>query len=236
MICFVLKQSLGMATGPHSPFRDYSIDAVSLRVMYKRNPQTRLEFILRVAETMEAVIRSCSNLVERLNRSYYYYLLVSEEKFVPIEIYILPVVLLMLSLFLKVQHLIHRPPHSLKIQASEIQNDQVREASWIHIKFAALLILMVLMTCCIVGCFFKCLLEDSNFFESISEDQSTLSWFSTLSFSIGILVVAINEGFKTFLEAKSQKILSSHLTTALIWMLALTLSVILLTILICSNW
>lgn len=103
MFCCILKQALGIPTGSQSPFRRWSVDAVTVKASIKADPQSTVRAIRGLSESMEAVVRSCSNLMERLNRSYYYYLMISTDAFVPIEIYLVPVVLVLLTILLKVR-------------------------------------------------------------------------------------------------------------------------------------
>lgn len=102
MLCFILRQAAGIPTGLHGPFHRWSVDAVTVRAASHAGAARLTDFVVALSEMMESVFRSCSNLVERLNRSYYYYLMVSAKDFVPIEIYTVPIVMVLLSIMLKV--------------------------------------------------------------------------------------------------------------------------------------
>ena len=118
MLCSVLLQATTVRAGPHAPFREWSIDAVAVRApsrLSRARSDPRLTAVA-LSRVMESAVRSCSNLVERLNRSYYYYLMVSADRFVPVEIYILPSVLLLLSVL-------------VKVTVDAVASDDVRSAS-----------------------------------------------------------------------------------------------------------
>lgn len=93
----------GIPSGPHANFHRWSIEAITIKtVQTKGKNRTIDQAFVMISELLECVIRCLSNLIERINRSYYYYLLVDLDNFIPIEVYIIPVVMLLVSTLLKV--------------------------------------------------------------------------------------------------------------------------------------
>ncbi|XP_057464464.1 uncharacterized protein LOC130754302 isoform X1 [Actinidia eriantha] len=95
------RQALGVPTGPHGPFRDYQIDAITLEISpkvssIKKGRQN--EFLLRGGRMVEGVIRSVNNLLEKFHQSFFLYLLTSPSKFVSVGVYMIAFALLVAPL------------------------------------------------------------------------------------------------------------------------------------------
>jgi hypothetical protein len=58
--------------------------------------------LVAAGQVVEMVVRSCSNLLERLHHSYTLYLQTSDSRFVTVDTYIVPLVALLLALLLQV--------------------------------------------------------------------------------------------------------------------------------------
>ncbi|KAJ5679754.1 hypothetical protein N7462_007998 [Penicillium macrosclerotiorum] len=77
------KQGLGYATGAHSSFMPYHIDAITLQP--KGNGW---EDEMALGRTIESLCRSLNNLLEHLHQSFFFYLLMQTNRFVSIGTYL----------------------------------------------------------------------------------------------------------------------------------------------------
>lgn len=77
------SQALGHATGPHSSFMSYHIDAITLTAIGK-GWQDEMAF----GRTVESICRSLNNLLEKLHQSFFFYLLMQTNRFVSIGTYL----------------------------------------------------------------------------------------------------------------------------------------------------
>ncbi|EPS63077.1 hypothetical protein M569_11711 [Genlisea aurea] len=82
------NQALGVPTGPHGPFRDYQVDAITMEISSKFSGQQIL-FLTRVGRLVEGVIRSVNNLLEKFHQSFFLYLLTSPSRFVSVGVYMI---------------------------------------------------------------------------------------------------------------------------------------------------
>lgn len=77
------KQGLGYATGAHSSFMPYHIDAITLQ------PKGHgWEDEMALGRTIESLCRSLNNLLEHLHQSFFFYLLMQSNRFVSIGTYL----------------------------------------------------------------------------------------------------------------------------------------------------
>jgi GPI-anchor transamidase subunit GAA1 len=79
----MLTQAVGQATGPHSVFMPYHIDAVTLTAI-GHGWQDEMAF----GRTVESITRSLNNLLEKLHQSFFFYLLMQSNRFVSIGTYL----------------------------------------------------------------------------------------------------------------------------------------------------
>ncbi|KIV96354.1 hypothetical protein PV10_00235 [Exophiala mesophila] len=77
------SQALGHATGPHSSFMSYHIDAITLTAI-GNGWQDEMAF----GRTVESICRSLNNLLEKLHQSFFFYLLMQTNRFVSIGTYL----------------------------------------------------------------------------------------------------------------------------------------------------
>ncbi|KIW37399.1 uncharacterized protein PV06_10442 [Exophiala oligosperma] len=77
------SQALGQATGPHSSFMTYHIDAITLTAIGE-GWQDEMAF----GRTVESICRSLNNLLEKLHQSFFFYLLMQSNRFVSIGTYL----------------------------------------------------------------------------------------------------------------------------------------------------
>jgi glycosylphosphatidylinositol transamidase len=86
-------QSLGHATGPHSAFMPYHIDAITLKTMGDGWHDE-----MSLGRVTESLVRSINNLLEHLHQSFFFYILLNANRFVSIGNY-LPAAMLIAGSF-----------------------------------------------------------------------------------------------------------------------------------------
>ncbi|KAJ6162720.1 Rhomboid protein 2 [Penicillium chrysogenum] len=77
------KQGLGYATGAHSSFMPYHVDAITLQTKGEG-----WEDEMALGRTIESLCRSLNNLLEHLHQSFFFYLLMQSNRFVSIGTYL----------------------------------------------------------------------------------------------------------------------------------------------------
>jgi glycosylphosphatidylinositol transamidase len=88
----MISQGLGHATGPHSSFIPYHVDAITL-VTVGDGWQDEIS----LGRTVESIFRSLNNLLEHLHQSFFFYLLLHSKRFVSIGTYLPSAMLLALN-------------------------------------------------------------------------------------------------------------------------------------------
>ncbi|KAL1203324.1 hypothetical protein V5N11_029212 [Cardamine amara subsp. amara] len=95
------SQAFGIPTGPHGAFRDYQVDAITLKISPGFPPDSKArqhDFFLRGSQLLEGTIRSVNNLLEKFHQSFFLYLLTSPSKFISVGVYMIAFALLVASL------------------------------------------------------------------------------------------------------------------------------------------
>jgi GPI-anchor transamidase subunit GAA1 len=83
MLRGMLKQGLGHASGPHSSFIPYHVDAVTIQPFGEGWHDE-----MAMGRLVEGSFRSLNNLLEHLHQSFFFYLLMHKERFVSIGTYL----------------------------------------------------------------------------------------------------------------------------------------------------
>jgi glycosylphosphatidylinositol transamidase len=83
MLRGMLKQGVGLPSGPHSSFIPYHVDAVTLRPF-----GDGWQDEMAMGRVVEGSFRSLNNLLEHLHQSFFFYLLMQHERFVSIGTYL----------------------------------------------------------------------------------------------------------------------------------------------------
>jgi glycosylphosphatidylinositol transamidase len=83
MLRGMLRQGLGHASGPHSSFIPYHVDAITLQP-YGDGWQDEMA----MGRVIESTFRSLNNLLEHLHQSFFFYLLMQANRFVSIGTYL----------------------------------------------------------------------------------------------------------------------------------------------------
>jgi len=79
----MLSQGLGHASGPHSSFIPYHIDAITLQTVGDGWHDE-----MDLGRVVESTFRSLNNLLEHLHQSFFFYLLIGSRRFVSIGTYL----------------------------------------------------------------------------------------------------------------------------------------------------
>ena len=79
----LLSQSVGHATGPHSAFMPYHVDAITLKTIGDGWHDE-----MSLGRTAESLMRSINNLLEHLHQSFFFYILLNTHRFVSIGNYL----------------------------------------------------------------------------------------------------------------------------------------------------
>ncbi|OJD38081.1 gpi transamidase component gaa1 [Diplodia corticola] len=83
MLRGMISQGLGHASGPHSAFIPYHVDAITIQTTGSGwNDEMSL------GRTVESLFRSLNNLLEHLHQSFFFYLLMQANRFVSIGTYL----------------------------------------------------------------------------------------------------------------------------------------------------
>lgn len=83
MLRGMVSQGLGHATGPHSPFIPYHVDAITLSTVGDGWHDE-----MGLGKTIESLFRSLNNLLEHLHQSFFFYLLIQANRFISIGTYL----------------------------------------------------------------------------------------------------------------------------------------------------
>jgi GPI-anchor transamidase subunit GAA1 len=83
MLRGMLSQGLGRATGPHSAFIPYHVDAITLVTVGDGWHDE-----MSLGRAVESLFRSLNNLLEHLHQSFFFYLLLEPKRFVSIGTYL----------------------------------------------------------------------------------------------------------------------------------------------------
>uniref|UniRef100_A0A1B0GH18 Uncharacterized protein n=2 Tax=Lutzomyia longipalpis TaxID=7200 RepID=A0A1B0GH18_LUTLO len=86
MLTMVLSQSTGVPTGNHGLFHRFGIEAVTLEGITRADTKST-HSLLPMLKILEGISRSLNNLLERFHQSFFFYLIVANDRFVSIGDY-----------------------------------------------------------------------------------------------------------------------------------------------------
>lgn len=95
----IVTQSTGVPTGNHGLFHRYGIEAITLEG-YKKSGSTN-KSSMQLLKILEGISRSLNNLLERFHQSFFFYVLVSSDRFISIGDYMPSLGLMAGSLLIK---------------------------------------------------------------------------------------------------------------------------------------
>ncbi|KAI9670092.1 MAG: Glycosyl phosphatidyl inositol protein transamidase complex subunit [Trizodia sp. TS-e1964] len=83
MLRGMMNQGIGHASGPHSSFIPYHVDAITLQTVGEGWQDE-----MAMGRSVESIFRSLNNLLEHLHQSFFFYLLMHANRFVSIGTYL----------------------------------------------------------------------------------------------------------------------------------------------------
>ncbi|XP_035895459.1 glycosylphosphatidylinositol anchor attachment 1 protein [Anopheles stephensi] len=101
LLSMVFSQASGVPTGNHGLFHKYGIEALTLEAVKREKAQQQFQEIGSMLRIIEGISRSLNNLLERFHQSFFFYLLVSNDRFVSIGDYIPSLALMAGALLIK---------------------------------------------------------------------------------------------------------------------------------------
>lgn len=99
MLSMIVTQSTGVPTGNHGLFHRYGIEAITLEGYKKSGSNNRSP--MQLLKILEGISRSLNNLLERFHQSFFFYVLVSSDRFISIGDYMPSLGLMAGSLLIK---------------------------------------------------------------------------------------------------------------------------------------
>lgn len=105
----MVSQGTSLATGAHGLFQKFAIQAITLEGIERGSRGSESGYVpvtlLQVGRVVEGIFRSVNNLLEKFNRSYWFYLLPSTRRYISIGYYMIPFGLMTVPLILKALYL-----------------------------------------------------------------------------------------------------------------------------------
>ncbi|KAI8824481.1 Gaa1-like protein [Fimicolochytrium jonesii] len=98
---YVKAQAAGLPRGNHALYARYHIEAVTLRGLSDVPGRTYRINGEQLGRSIESMLRSLNNLLERLHHSYWFYLMPTASAYIPLSRYLPPVALLSVTLILE---------------------------------------------------------------------------------------------------------------------------------------
>lgn len=102
VLSMMASQLMGSPSGAHGLFQKYAIQSITLQSSDRKSekPVGASARLLQVGRVVEGIFRSLNNLLERFNRSYWFYLLPSTRRYLSIGYYMIPFALVTSPLLL----------------------------------------------------------------------------------------------------------------------------------------
>uniref|UniRef100_A0A1A9ZQD8 Uncharacterized protein n=1 Tax=Glossina pallidipes TaxID=7398 RepID=A0A1A9ZQD8_GLOPL len=101
MLSMLLTQSTGVPNGNHGLFHRHRIEALTLEGVRRHTNGAHSYNGLALLKTIEGISRSLNNLLEKFHQSYFFYILIHNDRFVSIGDYMPCMILLVFPLFVK---------------------------------------------------------------------------------------------------------------------------------------
>ncbi|ELR20915.1 glycosylphosphatidylinositol anchor attachment 1 protein [Acanthamoeba castellanii str. Neff] len=109
LLNFIISLSMGTGSGDHAAFTAHRIDCITLQALGQEDAVKREDVtaVNALGRTLEGTVRSINGLIERLHQSFYFYLLLDVDIYVPIGYYTASLWLLLCPLIIKSVYLLY---------------------------------------------------------------------------------------------------------------------------------
>ncbi|KAI8916566.1 Gaa1-like protein [Powellomyces hirtus] len=98
LVEYMKSQALGLPRSDHALYAKYHIESITLRAI-KDIPGAQYRVSgEQIGRAIESALRSFNNLLERLHHAYWFYIMPTAASYIPISVYIPPVILLSVTL------------------------------------------------------------------------------------------------------------------------------------------
>lgn len=105
MLAMLASQSSGVPNGNHGLFHRYRIDALTIaaakRITNSNSKSNPSSAAVPLLKAIEGIARSLNNLLERFHQSFFFYVIVHNDRYISIGDYMPPLVLLVACSFIK---------------------------------------------------------------------------------------------------------------------------------------
>lgn len=103
MLSMILSQASGVPTGNHGLFHRYRVEALTLEVVQRHSTDHQAKNLgaLAILKVIEGISRSLNNLLERFHQSYFFYILVSNDRFVSIGDFMPCLIVMTAAMYIK---------------------------------------------------------------------------------------------------------------------------------------
>lgn len=105
MLAMLVSQSSGVPNGNHGLFHRYRIDALTIaaakRITNSNSKSNPSAAAVPLLKAIEGIARSLNNLLERFHQSFFFYVIVHNDRYISIGDYMPPLVLLVACSFIK---------------------------------------------------------------------------------------------------------------------------------------
>lgn len=146
MMEMLKSQATGVPNGNHGLFHRYRIESLTLEAVKRTtntNNNNRYGTALSLLKTVEGISRSLNNLLERFHQSYFFYILVQNDRFVSIGDYMPCLIALASPMFIKA-FLLWLTTTTTDDATSEEEDTTIHEEKLpIHLPYISVLLYMV---------------------------------------------------------------------------------------------
>ncbi|TPX69672.1 hypothetical protein SpCBS45565_g02244 [Spizellomyces sp. 'palustris'] len=98
---YMKSQALGVPTASHALYARYHIEAMTVRGLHDVKGTQYPITGHQIGRAIESALRSLNNLLERLHHAYWFYIMPTAQSFIPLSVYIPPVILLSVTLIIE---------------------------------------------------------------------------------------------------------------------------------------
>ncbi|XP_053950679.1 glycosylphosphatidylinositol anchor attachment 1 protein [Anastrepha ludens] len=145
MLEMLMSQATGIPNGNHGLFHRYRIESLTLEAVKRitnSNNNNRFGTGLSLLKTVEGISRSLNNLLERFHQSYFFYILVQNDRFVSIGDFMPCLIALASPMFIKAFLLWLTTTTSDETKSEEKESSVHEEKSPIQLPYITVLLYM----------------------------------------------------------------------------------------------